>query len=117
MTEHDEVAEIKAELLAKYAQRQALLFHQFDGFLNSADDLSDVGDGDAIFSGSTYELRNGIDVRIQILDGTTKEDAVRILRKMVESIERDGLCHYATGQPAAPGFSPVRQPGDLDLDF
>jgi hypothetical protein len=116
MTEHDEVAAIKAELLAKYAQRQALLFHQFDGFLDSADDFSDQGDGDSIFSRSTYELRKGIDVRIQILDGTTKEDAVRILRKMVDWIDRDGLHHMETGQPAPELFRPVKTSED-DLPF
>ena len=99
---------LKAKLLLDAAQKEPHIFYQYDGFLNSQPDcvFKPDEDGDALFASVTPELRHGgIDVRIQILAGTPKKDAVRILKKMAKWMKRAGdwaefeeqAAHFANG--------------------
>ena len=91
-----ERAVCKGELLAHYANKEPHLFQQWDG--NFDFDMFADGDGDSLTCGTTWELREGMDVRIQILDGTKKADAVRILKKLLLAIDtgKFGLVERAT---------------------
>jgi len=83
---------LKAHLLLEASCKEPHVYYQFDGFLNSQPDcvFSPDKDGDAIFSGVTPELRSGaIAVRVQILAGTKKKHALRILKKMTQWMEKD----------------------------
>jgi hypothetical protein len=81
----------KAELLSHYARKEPRAFRQFDGFLNCwGDDLLHADDdGDALTGGATWELMNtDVGVRVLIPAGTTSADARRLLRKIIDLIER-----------------------------
>ena len=70
---------LKAKLLLEASQKEPHVYHQFDGFLSGGGP-----DEDELFAGVTPELRSGgIPVRIQILAGTKKKDAVRLAKKLV----------------------------------
>jgi hypothetical protein len=88
-------AELKRELLDHYATHEPVLFGQLDGFFvpGSADDvLRPDADGDSLTAGHTHELMTGIyAVRVLITAGTTQRDAVRLLRKIADWVESDGL--------------------------
>ena len=76
----------KVALLEHYAARSINLFDQCDGILHGADSVSDAGDDDALFGTLTWDVHGAADVRIQIRAGTSKQDALRLLRKMVKWI-------------------------------
>ena len=81
---------LKANLLLDASEKQPHVYYQFDGFLNAQPDCVSRPDedGDDMFSCITPELRSGcIDVRIQILAGTSKKDAVRIAKKLVRCMK------------------------------
>lgn len=83
----------KKELLNHYATREPKEFYQFDGFdepTGVVDDAPD-DDGDELWCRRTYELMCSATVRILIPVGTSKKDAVRILRKLTAWVEMDGL--------------------------
>ena len=68
---------------------------QMDAFADRqpafSDDQDGDQDGDDLFAGWQYELRRlaCIPVRVQIMDGTSAETALRLLRKMIRWLERD----------------------------
>lgn len=86
----------KQDLLDHYATREPKEFYQFDGFnyitgvMGYRDDYED-DDGDELYCGGTYELMHGATVRILITAGTSKEDAVRLLKKLTAWVAKDGL--------------------------
>ena len=94
--EEFECAARKAELLVHYAYKKPRLFHQWDGCLGG--DIDCDSDGDSVWPCTRWELRSGMDVRVQILDGTKKVDAVRVLKKLLLEIEtgKFGLVEGAT---------------------
>lgn len=74
----------RGELLAHYADAGVRHYTQYDASSASAD----ADAVDAVFSTTTYELRKtDYPVRVQILDGTLIEDAVRLLRKIADWID------------------------------
>ena len=86
----------KEELLQKYAEPdcQVMPIVQVDGWNIDFWDvvISPDGDGDGLIAGITEELRRSpeeLRVRVQIVEGTSKETAIRILRKIVSWLERD----------------------------
>jgi len=84
-------AKRKQELLEHYAEKEANRFDQFDGLLDSHPDngfLPGDADGDALCECMTWELRGAIPVRVQILEGTPKADALRLLQKIVDLYSR-----------------------------
>lgn len=84
--------DLRANLLLDAAGKKPQAYYQYDGFLNAQPDsvCRPDEDGDDLFSCVTPELRRaGVDVRIQILAGTPKKDAVRILKKMVKWVKQD----------------------------
>ena len=102
-------ADLKQNKLKNYLEGHVRAFTQFDGYPKKYHDiLADPGwimspdkDGD-IINGDTkaYEIRkSGVElaVRVQISEPTTKEDAVRLLKKIIDWIERDHIielpCH------------------------
>ena len=86
----------KEELLQKYAEPdcQVMPLVQVDGWNIAYWDevIGPDGDGDVLIAGITEELRRSpeeLRVRVQIVEGTSKETAIRILRKIVSWLERD----------------------------
>lgn len=82
---------LKGRLLLEASQKDPHAYYQFDGFLNTQADcvFSPDQDGDALFAGVTPELRSGgVPVRIQILAGTKKKDAVRVAKKLVRWMKK-----------------------------
>ncbi len=86
----------KEELLQKYAEPdcQVMPLVQVDGWnIDYWDEvIGPDGDGDGLIAGITEELRRSpeeLRVRVQIVEGTSKETAIRILRKIVSWLERD----------------------------
>jgi hypothetical protein len=80
----NEEAAIKLQLLEKYMSREPKQFLQFDGFTNIEGDCQVRPDenGDS-FSGSvTTELMHGSDVRVMVIPGTTRDEALRLLKKI-----------------------------------
>ena len=100
----------KSELLTRYASKQPYKYCQLYGFFGCSDEdvLGDVKrpiarkygptavspvdqDGDVLVRGWTWELRSGyVPVRVQILDGTNTDDAVRLLRKLADWLASTG---------------------------
>jgi len=83
----------KTALLKHYSQPDMSACHyvQYDGWLYSPDDdlMPADEDGDVLFALRAMELRSsGTPVRIQILQGTSPQDAVRLLRKMLAFVEK-----------------------------
>jgi hypothetical protein len=86
--------DLKAELLANYAEKEPCLFYQFDGFLEPATDdvVRADRDGDALATGVTYDLMSGIyAVRVLVTAGTSEADALRLLQKARLKIRRSGF--------------------------
>lgn len=81
----------KAGLLAHYAAREPYLFHQYDVFLNAgSDDLAQADtDGDQMFRTASWELKSGVPVRIHVLDGTPKAEAIRAVAKVLTWLVKD----------------------------
>ena len=95
--------DFKERLLEKYLKGHVRVFTQFDGYPKKYHDLlaepdwlmSPDKDGD-ILTGNhrAHEIRkSGVElgVRVQISEPTTKEDAVRLLKKIIDWIERDHI--------------------------
>jgi len=100
----------KGELLTHYASKQPYKYCQLYGFFGCSDEdvLGDVKrpvpkkygptavspvdrDGDVLVRGWTWELRSGyVPVRVQVLDGTNTDDAVRLLRKLADWLAATG---------------------------
>ena len=83
--------DLKAELLAHYAEKEPCLFYQFDGFLEPATDdvVRADRDGDAMTNGITYDLMSGFyAVRVLVTAGTSEKDALRLLQKVRQKIRR-----------------------------
>ncbi len=75
----------KVRLLAHYAEREPKEFIQYDAF-------SPEGYGyDSLFGGYTVELMRGTPCRVLIDPTTSSADAVAMLRRVADWIERDGL--------------------------
>ncbi len=82
----------KELLLEHYAEKPVTRFLQFDGFANVlGDDVMHPDEhGDAQTASTTHELMSGVaTVRVLIRDDASKEDAVRLLKKLAEWVERD----------------------------
>ncbi len=99
----------KSELLAHYATREPKLFYQYDGFVVGKDSRDDVmrpdADGDSLWGGQTHELMYGADMRCLINPKASKEDILRLLKKITEWVEGDGLTvvERPPGRPSGPG--------------
>ena len=88
----------KEGILAHYSTRTPQKFLQFDGFMLIADKLDDDlmrpdADGDTVYGQiETWELMTGLPrVRVLIKPGTHRTDVLRLLRKISDWIERDGI--------------------------
>ena len=82
----------KRAKLKHYAERDLVDFYQFDGFDELSGLVEPDKDGDELWSSSTKELMSGAwAVRILITKGTSKETALRLLRKLVNWIETGGI--------------------------
>lgn len=83
----------KGILLKHYAQRPPTTFGQLDGFVLGKDGSDDFmrpdQDGDWLCGGSTNELMYGANVRILIKKGTSSQDAVRLIKKLLEFFKGD----------------------------
>jgi hypothetical protein len=90
----------KGELLAKYAKRPVTKFIQYDGFLGEPGSGGmPIGtfdeDGDWLSGGRTEELMSGGPaVRVLVLPDAKAEDVIRILRKVSEWIQREGVLNF-----------------------
>ena len=76
----------KEGLILEYAQKPVRHYLQIDGFLpDECDDLITSGrDGYGMVFCESYELRRSdISVRIHILEGTQKKDALALLKKSI----------------------------------
>ena len=77
---------IKGNLLEHYATRTPQSFVQFDGHVVGVDCADGVmrpdGDGDCLTAGVTYELMRGASVRVLIHPNTTRNEALRLLKKL-----------------------------------
>lgn len=85
----------KADCIDHYSIREAKLFKQYDGFLD-CDQLDDFIKGDEdrdciMGNSATWELMQGASVRVLIPENTTAIEAVRLLKKITNSIEQNGL--------------------------
>ena len=102
--EESELSNRKKELLAHYASKAPRFFHQWDAIPHGGESITDL-DGDDLWMTDTWELRSAVlPVRIQILEGTEKADAIRVLEKMlswVETVEWSSVNKY----PTMPGKS------------
>jgi hypothetical protein len=91
MTEAEaRIGPTQARLLGHYERRKPKAFRQFDGWLNGDEVMGRDADGHAINAGMTWELMHGADVRILIPLNTPSADAVILLRKIIDWIERRG---------------------------
>ena len=89
--EREQNTEAKFEKLAAYAVKPLSEYVQYDGFIATEADcvfLPD-DDGDCLFKVGTEELMNGnVGVRLLVLPGTKKADAIRVIKKILKWIER-----------------------------
>lgn len=96
-----EKSDLKSRLLAEAAKKTPHKYEQFDGFSDLIEDsvMRPDPEGDTIFSSWCWELRSGgIPVRVQILAGTSKADSIRLLRKILDCIERSNAARL-DGEP------------------
>jgi hypothetical protein len=79
------------DLLADAARKPVKRFRQFDVFPGVGPDMNPPAndEGDQMFCGLAWELRNGTPVRVQVEPDVTPEAAVRALRLAADSIEAD----------------------------
>jgi hypothetical protein len=73
----------KGRLLAKYAERDPKEFIQYDAFEPTGPD--------SVFGTHTQELMRGSPCRVLIDPQTSSEDAVMMLIRITQWIEKDGL--------------------------
>jgi hypothetical protein len=79
----------KDDLLRQYGDKPVREFIQIDALSDMWGDTA-VGhddDGDTIMSGKTKELRNTDFVRVQIPTGMSRDEARRLLGKLVKSVD------------------------------
>lgn len=81
----------KAELLEKYATKKPKAFLQYDGLVHAGTAMPWDEDEDCICCGGTWELMQGVPVRVLISEDACKEDVLRLLEKISNWIEWDGL--------------------------
>jgi len=85
----------KAEKLKHYATRDLTSFCQYDGFYmpEGGDDIMHPDeDMHCIIAGETQELMTGVyEVRVLITDGADKEQAVAMLKKILDWIENGDI--------------------------
>lgn len=82
---------IKGQKLLHYFKREPKQFIQYDGFVNTKPDdlMSPDDDGDCFFIGETVELMTGYTaVRLLIVPGTAAKDVIRVLGKIIDSIQK-----------------------------
>jgi hypothetical protein len=103
-------------LVQEAAKKPGGYFLQIDG--DKLDDWDDVwapdDEGYGVCGGSCYELRNtAIPVRVQIAEGTTKEDALALLERITNWLQRDyaGLIDSAQGR--SEGLRQPHNPPDI----
>lgn len=77
----------KETLLRHYATEEPTEFYQFDAY----HDNLPPDEGDELSRITTWELMGGFAVRVLIGKGTNKEEAIRLLLKITESIVSSGL--------------------------
>lgn len=110
------------DLLKHYANRDPRRFIQFDCFCNVEPGdpiIVPDNDGDSEFILETYELMSGEPtVRILILPGTTKKDAIRVLRKTAARIVSEEIeLQVNSVQVNMPCGICGNRCNDNDLDF
>lgn len=86
----------KESLLAHYATGDIHEFRQIDGWMDKSGgidtEMHPDEDGDYLITSQTTELRHShesLAVRIFIHEGTDPKDVARLIRKMLDWIERD----------------------------
>ena len=82
----------KKEMLDHYAEKEPMLFKQYDGFYDENKRWDDITppdyDGDNITSQKTCELMSGSpEVRVLISPQTKRKDTIRLLLKIVLCLE------------------------------
>ena len=95
-TKDDRYYECKGKLLEHYAHRDPTAFFQFDGWALGPDGGDSVmrpdADGDCLTSSQTYELMTGgPSVRVLVTRGTSRPDAVRLLKKLRRWVKQSDL--------------------------
>ena len=112
----------KLELLKHYEGKEAHAFGQFDAFVNAPRGDAVVHpdeDGDAFFSGLTYELMSGGPaVRVLATSEASVKDVRRVLRKMRRMFKTNGFgfnvadAEKALDTPVCPhcGKNPEEEP-------
>ena len=82
----------KKELLDKYQARDPKLFVQIDAIKTAGDEdnlMQPDGDGFWFQARHTYELMDGVDVRILLNPKADRKEVVSILKKMMDKIGKD----------------------------
>jgi hypothetical protein len=82
----------KEELLERYQARKPKLFVQIDAFKTAGDEdnlMQPDGDGYWFQARHTYELMDGVDVRILINPSADRKEVVSMLEKMMDKIGKD----------------------------
>lgn len=91
----EETKIIKEFLLSQYRQKELTAFLQFDVFKGYCDDVHPVGeDGYAILSAATFQLMSSdSSIRVLIRPGTSKENLIEGLKKLIHCIKNDVPCN------------------------
>ena len=82
----------KKELLEKYQKREPRLFVQIDALKTTGNEdnlMQPDEDGFWFQARRTYELMDGVDVRILIHPKADWKDVIRMLKKMIHKVEHD----------------------------
>jgi hypothetical protein len=82
---------LREELLREAAEKPIRKFKQYDVFFhNTGSDMFDSDkDGDNLSSGQTYELNRSACLRVLVPSGTTPEEVMRGLKKVIVWIKGD----------------------------
>ena len=91
----------KAQILAKYAQREPRRMVQLDSMDCPADSFGDL------FSGETYELMRAPFVVRALIDTADAQQAVAQLRRIADLLERSPELLAPLGEPE-PGDTPAQ---------
>jgi len=92
---------LREDLISAAKNKPIRKFKQIDVFQNFGGDddfMMPDKDGDCIFSGQTYELNISHCLRVLIPSGATKEDAIRGLKKAIETVKKNpDVCSWNWG--------------------
>lgn len=102
----------KQSLLTNYSGRNPKQFVQLDGWWDADDVMGRDENGQGATGSLTWELMHGSDVRVLIPLTTTKDQALVLLRKIVDWVGRDGVKEMFPDMVGVhPDFSEVDRSG------